>query len=382
MSTLRNVLTPQERSMGVKQHLSNGAVETGTRCSVCTRIMTAVALRNNDTGMHRGCAPSNQQQNGFKSRVLADDEIQEQRLHYFGPKEERGGKGINTIPATSILALIQPKQRISCKKCYRDQFHLTSPACWPVTVVAVTCSTCGCVVGYFDETVSKTLLDADPKHEMPARQSSIMHRTYRPNYSEDQQRALVVEGLKLEVPIDQIAEDLELTVEYVHSVAVNAGYRAAIFQYKIDSVGVGKGHGQPHQQAQIRAELVRNLVAVGKTDKEIALELHLNLGTAKNYRHKLRLKANSPWTKRAECRKRYLAGEHVSDIAAALEIDTCQVSVAIQGMEKHKTDKLGREKGQVAAKPARVVKPSRGKLRGFKAIEQSIKEMEGYKFNN
>lgn len=50
-----------------------------------------------------------------------------------------------------------------------------------------------------------------------------------PNYSEDQQRALVVEGLKLEVPIDQIAEDLELTVEYVHAIAVNAGYRAAIF---------------------------------------------------------------------------------------------------------------------------------------------------------
>jgi DNA-binding CsgD family transcriptional regulator len=247
----------------------------------------------------------------------------ENNVSLFLDGNQGDSKEKSTIESTTLDLRPALRKHLICSYCKRgDQFHLTSPACWPITVVAVTCYVCGHVVGYFDETVSKVLLDIDAKFEMPPRQSTISHRTFKPAlFSEDQQRAFVVEGLKLNVDVDQLCEDLNVTPEYVHAVAVNAGYTRAQKSF-------------PSKSKSPRRDQIVKLHEEGKTDRQTAEILNISVRNSKQIRRLAGLKPNRPYFMWDEIRRRWLAGERPCDIACSLGIKSPAVSKATEKLRK------------------------------------------------
>jgi hypothetical protein len=298
----KNLLTDAERQLGIKYHVGVAALKL-RRCVKCNRPLPS----KNKTGIHVGCKES-------KAAITADpDEVKEHHEPLYSQKDSK--------PSTIEATRIDFQKRILCQHCGCDQFHLTCPSCWPLNVVAVSCFKCGTVVGYFDEMISATILELDEAHEMPARESSIMRGIYRPNMHEEQKKLLVIEGLKLGVEIEQIAEDLDVTPEFVHAVGVNTGMLRDALLY-----------GQRKQQ-------VLNLWRKGKTDKEIAAELRITIHNARVTRKRQGLGANKPWTKVDEIRKRYLSGERNCDIMRALNVRHEYVSKAIRPLKKFNPSK-------------------------------------------
>jgi hypothetical protein len=221
-----------------------------------------------------------------------------------GTKWHRFDKGPSTIEATQLV----PQDRAACRQCGTKTFKLVCPNCWPIQTVAVTCATCGRVRGYLDENTPGRMFEDGSRREVPEREMVIRHRVAHRTYQPDEQRELAIQGLKQGIELAQVAEDLGLTPEYVHAIGVNEG----IVKPSL-------------------AEKVVALVGEGKTDLAVASKL----GISRNYVSQLRRRAKLPKRKRPtpvrdEIQRRYLAGERQCDIARALEISGCQVSIALR----------------------------------------------------
>lgn len=298
MTELRTIpLTADEKRMGLLRHVGLGA--TAKREDGC-KVCGAKLHHANRSGFCMIHGPKT----GF---ALAKGDPDERRTFHDVIQRARRDEDGNIIPSTVEATRIKRVQ-IRCAHCGRDQFKLTSPACWPITVVAVTCATCGTVAGYYDEQVSRDLLSVTPGHDMPPRESMISHRTYKPVRSDDETRAQVIEGLKLGVEPDQVAEDLEVTPEYVHSVGVNEGLMRA-------------------RRAEWHKDLAR-LAAEGKGAKEIAAELRQSPAAVRMAARKKGIRFAPKLTQLDRIRVMAKAGMRTTDIARELGINSCVVSHA------------------------------------------------------
>jgi hypothetical protein len=221
-------LSDKEQRLGLRSHKAVDEIQPPLEdFGKCLKCGDPLVKKNRD-GIHQVC------------RLLQNTRV-DQRYKLFDAVAE--AKDPSTIESTKW----NPEMELFCKWCKNitGQFKLTSPACFPINVVAVTCVCCGEVAGYFDEMLSPEFIES--KYEMPSRQSTISHRNYKPDTSRDEKRQLVVQGLRLGLEEEQIAYDLSVSVMYVHSVGVNEGLVQAYYQ-AIDTAG----HRRPGRSADAR----------------------------------------------------------------------------------------------------------------------------------
>jgi len=230
------------------------------------------------------------------------------------PTTELEYRGPSTVEATKLPFPVgfnrlfpKPEKRLSCVQCSGEQFKLVCPMAWPIETVAVSCVTCGTVAGYFDEGASRELRGADLSRERLPREFVVSHRIGRRVRTPDEQREAVLLGLREGIEVDQIAEDLDVTPEYVHSVGVNEG--------------LIHDRGEWHEQ-------ITPLAAQGKCAREIAEALKQRVSAVRAAARRRCIALPAPRTLGAEIRKRYLAGERPCDIARSLGVQPSYVSRA------------------------------------------------------
>jgi len=124
----------------------------------------------------------------------------------------------STIQATRLV-----DGRLKCRHCRAcTQFKLTCPASQTITVVAVTCIRCGEVAGYFDEQVSRNLLDGNgeqPADRIP-REHVATHGIAHVNLRTDDAEKEIVACLSDGMSVASVAWYLEFSEAYVHAIGV------------------------------------------------------------------------------------------------------------------------------------------------------------------
>lgn len=106
-----------------------------------------------------------------------------------------------TFHQSSLAELLEHDDR-SCKRCGRDVFMRVAPNQWPIQLTAIICFTCGYTFGFMSEQILEELV-CDGKEQI---------------------REVILVGLENGLTEVAIAEIADLSVAYVHAVAVNEGY--------------------------------------------------------------------------------------------------------------------------------------------------------------
>jgi DNA-binding CsgD family transcriptional regulator len=174
--------------------------------------------------------------------------------------------------------------------------------------------------------------------------------------------AWIIRGLALNLEVEQIAEDLAVSEDYVKKIAVKQGVRfadhkqvpkkemlktlhtqgktdkeiASILDISLHYVQLSRrrlGLTANHPDSLLR-DGIATLHQEGKSDYEIAKILGKTLQNIRTTRSKMKLRAIPPRTQADEIRKRRAAGERNIDIAKSLGIRPCQVSRAALSTRK------------------------------------------------
>lgn len=115
---------------------------------------------------------------------------------------------------------------VSCVKCRSEQFKRVCPQQWPIWVAAVSCVSCGSILGYLDEVISLRIAESGTRPEKSPRQHVVRHgiSVDRSVFdSLDALRNVILMGLENGMSIDDVADTANVQREYVHAVAVKSG---------------------------------------------------------------------------------------------------------------------------------------------------------------
>lgn len=219
----------------------------------------------------------------------------------------------------TLPSLAAASHRLFCSRCRTSVAKLVCPNGFQMLSVAVVCSLCGRVHGYIDDPSVLQSKNGRPPKDSPPREFVVSHRIARNVYRPDEQREAVLLGLREHVDVKQIAEDIGVSVEYVHAIGVNEGLLAAASLLQPEPIHVRT------------VDKVAALHREGKNAAKIAEELNVQVRYV-NILLRRAIAAGALPAKRTQAdqiRARFALGERQCDIAKELGVAPCYVSVVV-----------------------------------------------------